>query len=224
MARIDALLGPYTGRAMPPLETIDLVGLDVHRAIVDNVFEKSHDEQREAFRLPEFMAQMIGRGQLGLKARAEGGFYGPRQNGTRPVWNPKSTSYEVQESKRAVFVDEARGLLREGLYREALATIFAARGEAAELVQTSLAGYVCYAFQRVGDVTEPAQGIAGIDDVMAFGFNWAPPGAYVDLLGGPAATARHLQRLGFPPPESLTRLPEGRPVCRVRGAGRYFVA
>lgn len=224
VTRVDALLGPYTGRAMPPLETIDLVGLDVHRAIVDNVYAQVHDEHHDGFLLPEYMEKMITRGQLGSKAREQGGFYAPRHNGTRPVWNPKSASYEVQEGRPAAFVDAARKLLREGLYPEALATIFEARGEAASIVQKSLAGYVCYAFERVGDVTEPEQGIEGIDDVMAFGFNWAPPGAYVDLLGGPAATARHLDRLGFQPPESLLRLPEGQPVCRVRGVGRYFVA
>jgi len=224
VSRIDALLGPYTGRAMPPLETIDLVGLDVHRAIVDNVYANAHDETRESFRLPDFMAHMIARGQLGMKARGQGGFYAPRSNGARPVWNPKTAVYEVQESGRFGFVDDARALLRDGLYAEAVQALFAARGEAAEIVQRSLAGYVSYAFRRIGDVTDPEIGIAGIDDVMAHGFNWAPPGAFVDLLGGPAAAARQLERLGFTPPESLTRLPEGRPVCSVRGFGRYFAA
>ena len=35
---VDRLVGPYTGRAMTPLATIDLVGWDIHRAIVDNVY------------------------------------------------------------------------------------------------------------------------------------------------------------------------------------------
>ncbi|HRP70081.1 MAG TPA: 3-hydroxyacyl-CoA dehydrogenase NAD-binding domain-containing protein, partial [Turneriella sp.] len=35
--KMDYLLGPYTGRALAPLATIDLVGLDAHKAIVDNV-------------------------------------------------------------------------------------------------------------------------------------------------------------------------------------------
>jgi len=37
VAFIDYLIGPHTGRAMPPLATVDLVGWDVHKAIVDNV-------------------------------------------------------------------------------------------------------------------------------------------------------------------------------------------
>ena len=35
---LDYLIGPHTGRAMAPLATIDLVGWDVHEAIVDNVY------------------------------------------------------------------------------------------------------------------------------------------------------------------------------------------
>jgi len=221
---VDTLLGPYTGRALPPLATIDLVGLDVHRAIVDNVFTNAHDECRDCFRMPEFMRDMITRGQLGRKSPAAGGFYGPKQNGHRPVWNPKRAAHEAVELPRFEFMEEARRCIRDGLYREALAAVFAATGDEARLVQRSLAGYVHYAFARIGDVTEAEQGIAAIDDVMAYGFSWAPPGGYVDLLGGPAAAAAVLERSGFHPPASLMRLREGMPVCRVPDIGRFFVA
>ena len=38
---VDRIVGPYTGRALTPLATIDLVGWDIHRAIVDNVYEQT---------------------------------------------------------------------------------------------------------------------------------------------------------------------------------------
>ena len=53
VAFIDYLIGPYTGRAMPPLATIDLVGWDVHQAIVDNVHANTNDEAHAAFALPD---------------------------------------------------------------------------------------------------------------------------------------------------------------------------
>ena len=40
VAFMDTLVGPHTGRAMAPLATVDLVGWDVHRAIVDNVLRQ----------------------------------------------------------------------------------------------------------------------------------------------------------------------------------------
>ena len=43
-----------------------------------------------------------------------------------------------------------------------------------------IAGYISYAFHRVGEVTES---IAGIDRIMAGGFNWAPPSGLVDVMG-----------------------------------------
>ena len=41
---IDAILGPFTGRAMSPLVTANFVGLDVHKAIVDNLYENTRDK------------------------------------------------------------------------------------------------------------------------------------------------------------------------------------
>ena len=52
VAFVDYLIGPYTGRAMPPLATVDLVGWDVHKAIVDNVYANTNDEAHDAFELP----------------------------------------------------------------------------------------------------------------------------------------------------------------------------
>jgi len=40
---IDAIIGTFTGRSMPPLTTSDFVGLDVHKAIVDNIYENIQD-------------------------------------------------------------------------------------------------------------------------------------------------------------------------------------
>ena len=72
-ALVDRIIGPYTGRALTPLATIDLVGWDVHRAIVDNVYENAHDEARETLRLPDYMARLIDQGVLGDKSGA--GFF-----------------------------------------------------------------------------------------------------------------------------------------------------
>jgi 3-hydroxyacyl-CoA dehydrogenase len=80
VAFIDYLIGPYTGRAMPPLSTIDLVGWDVHKAIVDNVHANTKDEAHVAFALPTYVAELIEEGHLGNKTPERGGFIGaPRK-------------------------------------------------------------------------------------------------------------------------------------------------
>ena len=75
VAYIDYLIGPHTGRAMAPLATVDLVGWDVHKAIVDNVHANCEDEAHESFAMPAYMKAGLARGCLGDKTPERGGFY-----------------------------------------------------------------------------------------------------------------------------------------------------
>ena len=75
VAYIDYLIGPHTGRAMAPLATVDLVGWDVHKAIVDNVHAHCEDEARDAFAMPAYMSAGLDKGCLGDKTPERGGFY-----------------------------------------------------------------------------------------------------------------------------------------------------
>src|SRR5438105_1317607 len=75
VALIDYLIGPRTARAMAPLATVDLVGWDVHQAIVDNVFANTNDEARHCFEMPAYMKRALERGCLGDKTPEQGGFY-----------------------------------------------------------------------------------------------------------------------------------------------------
>lgn len=65
---VDSILGPFTGRAMAPLNTADFVGLDVHKAIVDNVYSNEPScPMHDAFSLPAFCTHLVSRGRLGRK-------------------------------------------------------------------------------------------------------------------------------------------------------------
>jgi 3-hydroxyacyl-CoA dehydrogenase len=164
-AYIDALVGPHTGRAMAPLATIDFVGWDVHEAIVDNVFAHTRDEAHAAFALPASMRARIKAGVLGDKTPDQGGFF---KKGDK-------TRVEVPEVARAM-----KALHHVGRYREAFAAFATATGHDAELMRRVILGYVSYGLNRVGEVVER---VSDVDRIMAFGFNWAPPGALVDLIG-----------------------------------------
>ena len=90
VALTDKLVGPYTGRAMTPLATVDLVGWDIHRAIVDNVYENTNDEVRETNKLPGYMATLMEKGVLGNKSG--GGFF-KKDGKTRLILDPASGDY-----------------------------------------------------------------------------------------------------------------------------------
>ncbi|MCA9643849.1 MAG: 3-hydroxyacyl-CoA dehydrogenase family protein, partial [Myxococcales bacterium] len=66
-ALMDKLVGPYTGRALAPLGTIDLVGWDIHKAIVDNIYKLTKDEAHGTLELPAYMQRLIDKGTLGNK-------------------------------------------------------------------------------------------------------------------------------------------------------------
>jgi hypothetical protein len=90
VALTDKIVGPYTGRAMTPLATVDLVGWDIHRAIVDNVYANTKDEVHETNRLPDYMAKLMEKGVLGNKSG--GGFF-KKDGKTRLILDPSTGDY-----------------------------------------------------------------------------------------------------------------------------------
>jgi 3-hydroxyacyl-CoA dehydrogenase len=199
--RLDALLGPHTGRAMAPLATIDFVGWDVHRAIVDNLWAATADEAHAAFQLPGYMARLIAGGHLGAKTPARGGFF--RTEGkTRLSLDVRSGAYRPvgeRPLELPAFVGGMKALHRVGRYRDAFDALAVAEGADAELVRRVLLGYVSYGLGRAGEVVRE---VRDVDRIMAFGFNWAPPGLIADLVG-PRRTVTLLERARLPVPPAL---------------------
>lgn len=186
---MDTLVGPYTGRAMAPLATIDLVGWDVHQAIVDNVIENVKDEAIDAFRMPVYMTKLVQRGHLGDKTPLLGGFYRRVANENAPgrveaqVLEPRTGQYvEREKSVTVPFVEEVRDLHRRGRYRDGVQRFMDAEGSEADIAKRVILGYISYALNRVGP-GEVVQSHADVDRIMTAGFNWAPPSGYVDLIG-----------------------------------------
>ncbi len=183
-AYIDGLLGPHTGRAMAPLATIDFVGWDVHAAIVDNVFANTRDEAHAAFALPRAMRAQIAAGVLGDKTPHKGGFF--KKSDKRSLDMPD-------------LAQQMKALHHVGRYREAFDLFATADGADAELMRRVILGYVSYGLNRVGEVVER---VADVDRIMGFGFNWAPPGALVDLIGA-RRTVQLLDAARLPVPRAV---------------------
>jgi 3-hydroxyacyl-CoA dehydrogenase len=222
---VDRIIGPYTGRALTPLATIDLVGWDIHRAIVDNVYANTRDEAHDTLKLPAYMDKLMERGVLGNKT-GRGFFW--KEGKVRHALDPVSGDYkpEAEVTLPALsYIDDVARLQREGRYAAAMQVFLSAEGKEAELARKVIAGYLSYAFHRVGEVTET---LDGIDRIMGAGFNWAPPGVLVDTLGARAAVEM-IEKAGLPVPAALleaarTGKPERffeRPHINV---GRFFVA
>ncbi len=198
-AYMDYLIGPQTGRAMAPLATIDLVGWDVHKAIVDNVHQNCKDEAHSSFALPEFMNHGVTSGQMGDKTPDRGGFY--RKSGAETMaLNPRTGKYAPLKRPAPIeFVEQMKRLNRVGRYHDAVAVLRGASGDDADRCRRVVLGYVSYALVRVGEVAASA---ADVDSIMSYGFNWAPPTAIVDLFGA-RETVKMLENLKLAVPSVL---------------------
>jgi 3-hydroxyacyl-CoA dehydrogenase len=219
---IDAVVGPYTGRALTPLATIDLVGWDIHRAIVDNIYALAPDEVHETMKLPAFMGELMAQGTLGNKSGK--GFF-MRDGKRKLVLDPKTRRYLPTDEVKLPdlgYVKEIAALHRVGRYADAMQAFAAATGDEAKLARKVIAGYIAYSFERAGEVTAD---IRGIDAIMGFGFNWAPPSVLVDLLGLEATRAM-IAEAGLRQPATLAALKPGErlfihPTVNI---GKFFVA
>lgn len=199
VAFIDYLIGPHTGRAMAPLATVDLVGWDVHKAIVNNIHANCEDEARESFAMPAYMTAAMHKGCLGNKTPERGGFY--RRAGKEVfVLDPKTGGHQSYQKPAPIeFVEKMKQFNRVGRYDQSLKVLAEASGAEAEICRRVVLGYVSYALNRVGEVADSA---ADVDTIMSYGFNWAPPTAIVDLLGA-KNTASMMEQLNLAVPPTL---------------------
>jgi 3-hydroxyacyl-CoA dehydrogenase len=227
---IDYLIGPYTGRAMSPLATIDLVGWDVHKAIVDNVHVHTRDEAHDMFKLPIYMDKLIDHGHLGNKTPAHGGFYRRVKEGKQTInlaLDPKTGAYkDIRENglRTLPFVEKIRQLHRVGKYTEAMKLFVTAEGPEADLARKVIFGYVSYALNRVGE-NEVVRQPRDVDRIMGFGFNWVPPTVLADVIGV-KETARAIERCGLQMPRVLAHAKPDERLFREANVniGRFFAA
>jgi len=231
---MDYLIGPYTGRQMSPLATIDLVGLDIHKAIIESLYNNTDDEMHHSLVPPEYINKMIQNGLLGNKTPGKGGFYKKLESGKLMFIDPATCEYVPAIEPHVGFVEKAKHLIHMGRYRDAFETIKTASGREAEIVKDIMCVYISYSYSRVGEVTESDFGIDGIDRVMSFGFNWAPPSLIVSMLGGKEYVIKLLEKKEFEVPDTLKEADERKnrmpsrsgPALRQDGldAGKYFPA
>ena len=178
---IDAILGSFTGRSMAPLTTSDFVGLDVHKAIVDNVYSNTYDYAHDTFVLPGFVHTLIDQGKLGRKTG--GGLYQRvrYENGLvrQTVLDINTGLYRDVIPYVFPFADKMRKHIAVGDYQKAFDCLVYNRSDESEICRHFLLSYIVYSLYAAREV---GYTINAADDVMATGFNWCPPLAMYQAL------------------------------------------
>ncbi len=178
---VDAMSGPATARPKSAIfRTADLVGLDTLQHVAANAYENLvKDEQREVFRLPGFISEMVKKGLLGKKSdqgffKKEKGKDGPnyyyfdyKTGEYAPSLRPKFASAEIAKQ-----IDDPGKRLQTALSGADKGAVFAWK---------NLRDTLIYAFNRIPEI---ADDIVNIDNAMKWGFNWdLGPFEILDAIG-----------------------------------------
>lgn len=171
---IDTILGKFTGRNMSPLETADFVGLDVHKAIVDNIYENTNDYAHETFKLPNYVLDLIEDGRYGVKSGE--GLYRNQDE----VYDINTEEYRKKVNYKIEFIDKVIEKFKIGEYEEGLESILSDKSVEAGICSRFLIDYVLYSLSTSKNI---AENISDCDIAMAEGFNWIPPTALLEFIG-----------------------------------------
>ena len=190
---IDAILGSFSGRAMPPIVTADFVGLDVHKAIVDNLHAKTNDYAHATFVLPKYAQDQIDRGCLG--AKTGGGLYKTikNENGskTRQVYDIATASFRDMKKYDFPFAKKMVEALKLSDYKGAFTALKNDASEEGKLCLSFILKYVLYSLATADAVAEKG---GDADICMVTGFNWAPPIGIIKALGGADETKKLMKQ------------------------------
>ncbi len=198
---VDAVAGPATARPKSAaFRTADLVGLDTLAHVGNNSHDLlPDDEEREVFKLPAFMKNMIDAGQLGNKTRQ--GFYkkdvvdGKKQifyydyttGDYKPLAKPKFASVMMVKQ-----VDDPGQKVK---------MVVGAKDKGAEFAWKSIRDTLIYTVNRIPEI---ADDVVNVDNAMRWGFNWEiGPFEMLDAIGVPAFVKR-AEKDGVKVPASLS--------------------
>lgn len=181
IAYIDSILGPFTGRAMTPCITVDFVGLDVHKAIVDNIRINAKDNHENDFVLPYYVERLISEGKLGRKTgcglfKTEINEDGRKQ---KYFYDISLNKYSIVNDMSTEFSKTMISYLNNGDYELAIGFLKNDNSNEAKICREFLDAYINYSL-FVGK--EVCDDLTYIDDAMAAGFNWCPPLTLSNLL------------------------------------------
>lgn len=175
---IDSILGCYTGRNMRPLETVDFVGLDVHKSIVDNIYINSKENDKDSFTVPSFFQKLVDNGNLGKKRGI--GLY-KVEDDKRMVYDIVSKEYRDVIRYNFYYVEQAISQFEIGNYKKGFDLIEDDPSLESDICMRFLLKYIVYSLQISKNISTD---ISACDNAMANGFNWIPPLALAEVLGG----------------------------------------
>jgi 3-hydroxyacyl-CoA dehydrogenase len=178
---IDAITGPALGRPKSAtFRTADLAGLDVLAHVVRTLYDRLPEGERDLFRTPHLLDEMLSRGWLGDKTGQ--GFY-RRETAAGleaqiSALDPGTMTYRPRQSPHLSALEMAKAT--EDV-RQRVRTLFAGADRVGAFLRETLAPTLVYT-ARVAPLI--AHSIDDVDRVMQWGFGWElGPFELLDAIG-----------------------------------------
>jgi 3-hydroxyacyl-CoA dehydrogenase len=164
---VDAITGkPLAHPKSASFRTADLVGIDTFVHVADNCHEAlTGDEERDVFKVPDFVRQMVDKKLLGNKTR--GGFYKKQGGDIHAIdwktleYRPKGGDEEIKKTCKDIGKAEDPA--------ERVRKLIADQGKAGTFAWKVLSRSLAYAARRMGEI---ADSVEAVDDAMRWGYNW----------------------------------------------------
>ncbi|MBW2682340.1 MAG: 3-hydroxyacyl-CoA dehydrogenase [Deltaproteobacteria bacterium] len=166
---VDAVAGPATARPKSAaFRTADLVGLDTLAHVATNSHDLlPDDEEREVFKLPDFIKTMIDKGQLGNKTRQ--GFYKKEMvEGKRKIFYLDYSSGEYVPLAKPKF-PSLLAVKQVDDPGQKVKMVVSGSDKGAEFAWKSIRDTLIYAVNRIPEI---ADDVVNVDNAMRWGFNW----------------------------------------------------
>lgn len=180
---IDYLFQGITGRSMPPLVTANFVGLDIHQAIISNLYVNTNDFENKSFESPAFLNYLIKQNYLGIKTDA--GLYRKEvieNKINRYVFDIKLNQYRLEKHYQIEIIEKMKSLISIGEYSLAYDSLKDSTSKEAVIIKSLLVEHIIYSLVISKEVSGD---VISIDDALVNGFNWIAPQDLIYLFGGP---------------------------------------
>ena len=162
---VDKLTGTVVGRPKSAtFRTADVVGLDTMVNVSNTSYNNLHDdEEREQFKIPEFLQKLVEDGNLGAKTKA--GFYKKTDDGILSL-DLKTGEYGPQKKVR---FDGFRIAKDRQLPDQKIKAMAYSDDKGGRFFWEVLSKSLIYSANRIPEISDD---IINIDNAMKWGFGW----------------------------------------------------
>ena len=220
---VDNITGtPMAHPKSASFRTADIVGLDTFIHVADNCYAAlPNDEERESFKVPDFIRGMAEKKLLGDKTRS--GFY-KRGESKKDMftYDPVKNDYRPKGGDEAI-KNTTKALAKVEDPKERVRKLVADTTKVGEFAWKVLSRSLAYSARRISPVAGAASGAGGeiaddvfaVDEAMKWGYNWElGPFETWDALGFTATLSR-MEKDGIDVPAAIKTM-------RDKGAKSFY--